>query len=286
MSKHSIRIGSDSRFSTSRSSSSASTRRDRFVSATNVSDCSASSAFCCASSWSRRFSPRSGARTSTCEPRRVGEERLERRRVPHAARHEDLRRDRRRGAVVLEAEPLEHLVELGAGGVLEVERVAVDHPPLPQREHLHGGALGRDRDAEHVDRADRLALDRLPLGQPLDRAQPVAVARRVLEALLARRQRASAPRAAAGSAGRRPTGTRSPGRSARGSPPARCSRRRARSSARCGSRGTGCRCGGPAAAPRTGGSGTRGSGRRASRAPSSRSRTARSRRRRDGAARA
>ena len=69
MSKHSMRIGSASRFSTSRSSSSASTRRSRFVSATNVSDESASSAFCCASSCRRRFSPRSGARTSTREPR-------------------------------------------------------------------------------------------------------------------------------------------------------------------------------------------------------------------------
>ena len=188
MSKHSIRIGSDSRLSTSRSSSSASTRRARFVSATNVSDCSASTAFCCASSWSRRFSPRSGARTSTCEPRRDGEERLERRGVPHAARHQDLRRDRRGGAVVLEAEPLEHLVELGARGVLEVERVAIDHPPFAQREHLHRGALGRDRDPEHVDRPDRLALDRLALRQAVDRAEAVAVARRVLEPLLARRQ--------------------------------------------------------------------------------------------------
>ena len=105
---------------------------------------------------------------------------------PDAARHEDLRRDRRRDAVVLEAELLEHLVDVLAGGVLEVERVAVDHPAFAQREHLHGCPLGRDRDADHVDRADRLALDRLALGEPLDRAQPVAVARGVLEALLGR----------------------------------------------------------------------------------------------------
>ena len=163
MSKHSIRIGSDSRLSASRSSSSASTRRARFVSATNVSDSSASCAFCCASSCSRRFSPRSGARTSTCEPRRSERNVVERRRVARAARHEDLRRDRRRRAVVLEAELLEHLAELLAAGVLEVERVAVDHAAVAQREDLHRRALGRDGDADHVDRADRPALDRLAL---------------------------------------------------------------------------------------------------------------------------
>src|SRR5207253_10834066 len=41
--------------------------------------------------------------------------------------------------------------------------------------------------ADHVDRADRLALDRLPLREPVDGEEPVAVARRVLEALLRRR---------------------------------------------------------------------------------------------------
>src|SRR6059058_4018883 len=47
----------------------------------------------------------------------LGEERLERTEVARSARHEDLRRDRRRAAVVLEAELLEHLAELLAGGV-------------------------------------------------------------------------------------------------------------------------------------------------------------------------
>ena len=43
---------------------------------------------------------------------------------------------------------------------------------------------GRDRDADHVDRADRLSLHRLTFREPLDRPQPVAVARGVLEALV------------------------------------------------------------------------------------------------------
>ena len=183
MSKHSIRSGSDSRLRTSRSSSSASTRRSRFVSATSVSEESASSALRWASSCSRRFSPRSGARSSTREPRTSLRKPWSVVELAEPARHEDLRRQRGRGAVVLDAEALEHLERIGAGSVLELERVAVDHPPFAEREHLHGGALAADREPDHVDRADRSALDRLPFGKPLDRVQPVAVARRVFEPL-------------------------------------------------------------------------------------------------------
>ena len=68
-----------------------------------------------------------------------------------------------------------------------MKRVTVDHPPVAQREHLHRGALGRDGHADHVDRADRAPLDGLALGEPLDRAQPISVARRVLEPLVGRR---------------------------------------------------------------------------------------------------
>ena len=119
------------------------------------------------------------ARAAPCR-----EELGQRRCVADAVRYEDLRRDRRRAAVVLEAKLLEHLGDVLAGRVLEVERVAVDHPAVPQREHLHRGALGGDRDPDHVDRADRLALDRLALGETLDRAEPVPVTRRVLEPLV------------------------------------------------------------------------------------------------------
>src|SRR5262249_43076670 len=85
------------------------------------------------------------------------------------------------------AELLEHLAELLARRVLEVERIAVDHPTVAQREHLHRRPLGRDRDADHVDRPDGLPLHRLPLGEALDRPEAVAVAGRVLESLLRRR---------------------------------------------------------------------------------------------------
>ena len=186
MSKHSIRIGSDSRFSCSRSSSSASTRRNLFASAVNVSEASASIAFSWASSCRRRFSPRSGARTSTFDPRsserNVASGGLARPRGTRICGGID-------GAdpVVLEAGLLEHLPHVLAGRVFEVERIAVDHSPAAEREDLNGGAVGADSHADHVDRPDRRALDRLPLGQPLDGAQPVAVARRIFEALLGRR---------------------------------------------------------------------------------------------------
>src|SRR5581483_1374109 len=61
------------------------------------------------------------------------EELRERRGVARAARDEDLRRDRGRRAVVLEAELLEHLAQLIPCCVLEVERVAVDHAALAER---------------------------------------------------------------------------------------------------------------------------------------------------------
>ena len=214
MSKHSIRIGSDSRFSTSRSSSSASTRRSRFVSATNVSEESASSAFCWASSCRRRFSPRSGARTSTREPRSSERNAASVARSPRPRGHEDLRRHRRRRAVVLEAEALEHLERVVAGGVLEVERVAVDHPAAPQREDLHRGACRRRRRARSR-RSSRSRPARPPGARPAarPRAAGCGSARRPRTAPR-RPPRASAARARRGSGGRSPTGTRSPRRSA------------------------------------------------------------------------
>ena len=59
----------------------------------------------------------------------------------------------------------------------------VDEPPAAEREDLHGGAVGRGRDPDHVDRADRALVRRLPLGQVAHRVEPVAAARRLLEAL-------------------------------------------------------------------------------------------------------
>src|SRR4029077_17802524 len=71
-----------------------------------------------------------------------------------------------------------------AADVLEVERVAVDHLATAKREDLHDGAIALRREADHVNRPDRLPLDRLPLDEVLHGEEPVAVARRVLEPLL------------------------------------------------------------------------------------------------------
>ena len=60
----------------------------------------------------------------------------------------------------------------------------VDHLAAAEREDLHGRPVALDGDADHVDRADRAPVGGLPLGEVLDREEPVPVARRVLEALL------------------------------------------------------------------------------------------------------
>ena len=69
-------------------------------------------------------------RTSTREPRRSDEELRERRRVACPGGTRICGGIDGRRAVVLEAELLEHLVDVFTGGVLEVERVAVDHPAV------------------------------------------------------------------------------------------------------------------------------------------------------------
>ncbi len=114
----------------------------------------------------------------------LGEELLGRGEVAGLRRHDDLRRDRRRRAVVLDEERLEHVRVLLPRDVLEVERVAVDHLAAAQREDLHRAAVARERDADHVDVADVAAVCGLPLREVLDREEPVAVARRLLELLL------------------------------------------------------------------------------------------------------
>ena len=60
----------------------------------------------------------------------------------------------------------------------------VDHLAAAEREDLDGGAVALGRDADHVDRAGLAPVRALPLGEVLDREEPVAVARRVLEALV------------------------------------------------------------------------------------------------------
>src|SRR5947209_16515004 len=68
-------------------------------------------------------------------PSPFGEELGERGRFPGLPGHDDLRRDARRGAVVLEKERLEHGSEVLAADVLQVERVAVDQFPVRSEEH-------------------------------------------------------------------------------------------------------------------------------------------------------
>jgi hypothetical protein len=107
-------------------------------------------------------------------------------------RDDQLRRDARRRAVVLERERLQHRAHVLAADVLEVEAVAVDELAVPQREDLDGGVVAPDRDPDHVDAADGALVGRLPLGEVADREQPVPVAGGVLEARL-RRRRAHPP---------------------------------------------------------------------------------------------
>ena len=68
--------------------------------------------------------------------------------------------------------------------VLEVEAVAVDQLAVPEREDLDDGAVALARDPDHVDRPDGRLVGALPLGEMPHREEPVAVARRLLEALL------------------------------------------------------------------------------------------------------
>ena len=67
-----------------------------------------------------------------------------------------------------------------------MERVTVDHPAAAQREDLHHCAIAFCRKADHVHVTDRLSFDGLPLDEVLHGAQPIPIARGVLETLLAR----------------------------------------------------------------------------------------------------
>ena len=62
--------------------------------------------------------------------------------------------------------------------------MAVDHLAAAEREDLHRRAVAFGGDPDHVDRADLAPVRPLPLGEVLDREEPVPVARRLLEALL------------------------------------------------------------------------------------------------------
>src|SRR5947209_4321141 len=91
------------------------------------------------------------------------QELLERRRVTGIPGYHDLRRHRRRAAVVLETERLEDRRDVLPADILEVERVAVDHLPVAQREDLDDRTVGFCGKADHVDRPDRPPIRGLPL---------------------------------------------------------------------------------------------------------------------------
>ena len=114
----------------------------------------------------------------------LGQELLEGLGVPRVARDDDLRRDARRRAVVLEEERFEDRGHVLAGHVLEVEAVAVDELALAQGEDLDGGAVSVHGEPDDVDRPDGALVGSLPLCEPLDRTQAVAIASRFLEPLL------------------------------------------------------------------------------------------------------
>ncbi len=185
-SKHSIRSGRLSRLRDSRSCSRASTRRRRRCSAALVSCSSASRAFSSASSASRRFSPALRCPHLDARAAEIAEEGRKRVRVDDVGRDDDLGRDRRRGAVVLQAEGLEDGGAILSLDVLEVEREAVDEPPPTEGEELHRGAVAVRGEPDHVDRPHGALVGGLPLRKALDGAQPVSVARGLLEPLLGR----------------------------------------------------------------------------------------------------
>src|SRR5205814_4306560 len=113
----------------------------------------------------------------------LGQELGQRRGVPGVPGDDDLRRNRRRRAVVLDHEGLEERGCVLSLDVLEVEPVPVDHLAAAERKDLHRRPVAVDRQADHVDVADAALLDRLALREAPDREEPVAVARRLLEAL-------------------------------------------------------------------------------------------------------
>jgi hypothetical protein len=94
---------------------------------------------------------------------------------------DDLGRYRRSGPVVLDGEGLEQRGGVLAGDVLEVEAVAVDHPPAPEREDLHCRPLPVGRDPEHVDVPHASLLDRLAFRQSAHGEETISVSRRLLE---------------------------------------------------------------------------------------------------------
>ena len=180
MSKHSMRIGSASRLSDSRSSSSASMRRAlRALGAQHVvahaelgvaqrhRDHAALVAALGDAQLDRRSPP-------------LGEEARDQLLVGDLPVHADQRRDADLRVVVVEQEARQQLVVALARGVLQVVRAALLDAPAAHGEQLDVGDIGLDGERHRVvgTRPDRdgLALAQVPHGH-----EPVAGARRLLE---------------------------------------------------------------------------------------------------------
>ncbi len=99
---------------------------------------------------------------------------------------DETRRHHHRARVVLEDERLGHLVDVAARGVVEVEALPVREDAVADLEDLRVGLIVGDGDRDRVERAGRLVGDALALEQTAHGSQTVALARRVLEALLVR----------------------------------------------------------------------------------------------------
>ena len=187
MSKHSIRSGIVSSPSACWRPSSASTRCWRRRSERSRSWSRASLALRSASSRIRRLSPRSAARISTVPSRRALSASASAGRVADLALDDQQRRDHHRAGVVLEDERLGHLGDPAVGLVVEVEALAVGQHAVADLEDLGVGLALVHGHRDRVERADGLVGHPLALEQRVHRAQPVALPRGILEALLGRR---------------------------------------------------------------------------------------------------
>ena len=234
MSKPSIRTGSRSSPSSSCSELSASARCWRRCSRRSWSWARASSALRSASSRSRRRSPRSAAtRTSTGESRWLAERLGEQLRAPLQLRADDHPAGhRRRGAVVLEQEALGDLAGLALLG--------------RRRGRSPGARRGRRRGPGRPGRWRRVPSTATPIRSALPSELPATRWRsiRLLTALSRSRKSAARSKSCASEASSifasrsrgdlacsGPRGRRRSGRCCPGTPPGRCSRRRAPGSA-------------------------------------------------------
>jgi hypothetical protein len=116
----------------------------------------------------------------------IGEKRREPLGIGEIRRHDQLRRHRRCGAVVLETEGLEHGQPVLTFDVLQMEGVTVNQFAVTEWKHLHRRLLTVERKPNHVRGTHGPLVRRLPGRERVDRLQPVPIASRILVSLLGR----------------------------------------------------------------------------------------------------